>query len=321
MNAFRIAFLAALRVVGAMLLVILVSWVLVEAAPGSTVERAARAGGVLPADHGRAPTVKDEILHRVAQRHRLDGAPLSRVLGHVRSAAGGDLGDSWRDGMPVTDHLARAAPDTFVLWGLSFALALALGLGAAVVAARAPGRFADRSMSVFAALSFSVPPVWLGILALSVFADGRPWRVVPPEGLDSASAMILPVACLALVPTFLFARHGRAALLAALETPWATAVRARGASREHVLLMHATRASIAAMAPILPVIAAYLFGASMVLEEVFGIHGLGALLFDASRRGDAPVIVGVAVVVGAVVALSSSASDLVHRMADPRLRM
>jgi peptide/nickel transport system permease protein len=308
------------RVIAAVILVAAASWLLAEAAPGSAAERAARAAGVLPADDSAVPArLRAEILAQVARQHDLDRPVLARLQSRVAALARGDLGRSWRDGTPVSARLGRAAGPTALVIALALVVAVLTGLAAASGAARRPGSTLDAALSALAAAAFALPPVWLAMVGLRALADGHPWKLLPAEGLGSATALILPVACLALVPAFVIARHTRAALVHAHDQPWALAARARGLSRERVLMVHATRVALAELMPLLPVLVAYLVGASMVLEQVFGIAGLGALLVDASTRGDTPIIAGVAVCAGAVVALSSAAADILQRAADPRL--
>ena len=309
------------RIAGTVFLVSTLCWCLVEAAPGSLVERAARTGGQLPADPGRiALDTRRVILQQVAATHGLEGGPTERMSRRLTDLLALELGTSWRDGRPVGEALQRTAPATLLLWTLALSLALLLGGAFALAAARAPGGRLDAVLSALAACAFAVPPVWLALLALGVFADGHPWRLLPPEGLDSVSALILPVAVLACLPTFVVARHARAAFVVASRSPWAIAAVARGNSRDRVLLVHVVRASVGPLAALVPVLAAYLLAATMVVEEVFGIPGVGALLLEAALRGDAPVVVGVAALSGALVAMSSSVAEWVHRWADPRVR-
>ena len=307
------------RAPATVLLVAAVCWALVEAAPGSTVDRAARAGGALPADSARIPAeLRAEILAMVTRAHDLEGPASARIWRRVSALARLEFGASWRDGTPVVDALGRAASPTLRLWSMALFLAVLLGLAAAVLSVRTPGGGLDTVLSGLSGLALALPPVWVALLGLGAFADGQPWRVLPPEGLNSPGAYILPLFSMALVPTCVVARHARAALVIAMRSPWAVAARARGASRERVLAVHCVRASLGQLLALLPVLTAYLTGATLVVEEVFGIAGLGALLLDGAQRGDAPVVVGVAVVAAAVIVAVSVGAEFIARRADPR---
>lgn len=307
------------RVLAVVVVVATLAWLLAEAAPGSAGERAARAAGVLPPDDSSVPRdLRRELIDRVAEEHDLKRSLPARVGSYVVGLARLDMGRSWRDGEAVTEVIGRAAAPTLTLLFASLVVALGCGLVAGAASARRPGAGIDLVLGGAAAVALALPPVWVAIAVLRTFATGEPWSFLPASGLDSAASAVLPVLVLALVPTFVIARHARAALIHASESPWATAALARGASRARVVWVHAVRSALPALLPLAVVTTAYLIGATVVIEEVFGIHGLGATLIDASRRGDAPVVVGVSVLAGAVLAVSSAVVDVLQRMLDPR---
>ncbi len=309
------------RVVVVVMVVAALSWLLVEAAPGSPGERAARAAGVLPPDDsGLSASLRARLIDQVASEHDLDRGLGWRIAGYLGGLVRFDFGRSWRDGEPVAGRLAGALAPTAFLVGVALILALAIGLGAALLSARRPGGMLDLGLAGLAALALALPPVWVAIAALRILATGQPWRLLPASGLDSAAAAVLPLVTLALVPGFVIARHARAALIEALDAPWTVAARARGASRWRVVAVHGLRVALPAVVPLAVVLTAYLLGATVVIEEVFAIHGLGSLLVDAAARGDAPVVVGVSVVAAALLALVSAAVDGVTAFLDPRLR-
>jgi peptide/nickel transport system permease protein len=298
-----------------------VAWLLAEAAPGSSAERAARAAGVLPPDDSPVPAaLRRDLLARVAERHGLDRPVAVRVAVRVGALVRLDFGRSWVDDAPVRDRLVRAAAPTLWLVALALLLGLSFGLIAGALAASRPRGALDLALAAAAALALAVPPVWLAMVGLRALAAGHPFALLPPGGWGSAAAAVLPVFTLALVPAFVIARHARAALVEAAATPWALATRARGVSRARLVWKHGLRVAAPVLAPLLPVLVAYLLGAVLVIERVFGIHGLGDLLVAAAARGDAPTVVGVAVVAGALVAVASAVADGIRVLADPRQR-
>ncbi len=308
--------LARLVVVAVVVAVLL--WLLVEAAPGSTAERAAQAAGVLPADDTALTGAhRVRLIESVSSELGLDGGFAARMARHVGGLATLDFGRSWGDGTSVRGRLLDAAPATLLLVFLALLIGIMVGLGVAVVSAQREGGAFDAAMAALSATAFALPPVWLAILLARTFAAGHPWRWFPVEGL-SGSGVVLPLFAMSIVPAFVLARHARAALLEACRAPWATATRARGVSQQRIVAVHALRASGSVLLPLVVVFVAYLFGASVVVERVFGIRGLGALLLDASARGDAPLIVGVGVVTAMIIALTSSAVDIVRSLVDPR---
>lgn len=294
------------RVVAVVIVVAVVAHLLAEAAPGTPAERAARAGGIMPADDSDIPAeYRRDLLDRVARQHDLDRPLVVRIASAVGGVLVGDWGESWRDGSPVGQHLSSAAGPTSLLVILSLLLALGLGIGGAIVSAARPGGPGDVALGVATAVSIALPPVWIAMLLLGALSGG---------------GYVLPVLSMTLVPTFVVSRYARAALVEATGQPWAVAARARGTSTLRVVAVHALRASSAQLAPLGAIMTAYLFGSSMVIERVFGIRGLGEVLLDASSHGDAPLIIGVCVLVGGAIALASAIADVAAYALDPRER-
>lgn len=294
------------RVVLAAWVVAMVAWSCSELGSESAAKRAARAAGVLPADDAALTAeLRRELIDDTARRRGLDRSLPARLAGYTVDLFELDFGRSWRSNQTIGPRLRRATWTTARLLLLSLLVAVVLGWAAAVMSARRPGGGLDTALAVAAAVALSAPPVWLAILGLQQF------------GWGGVSTAVLPVVVLALVPAFVIARHGRAALLEASQAPWAVATLARGVSRDRLLAVHAARASLATMAPLLTVLVAYLLGATVVIEELFGIAGLGQMLVHASRYGDTPVIVAVSVVCTLIVATTSASLDLLRRRLAP----
>jgi len=313
----RWAALACARLLRAALAVAIVAalgWCFVEVAPGSTAERAARAAGLLPADTIElSPAEKAAVMAPVAQRHRLDRPLPNRIAAYVAGLPAGDLGTSWRDGSAVARRVQPASGTTLVLVLSSLAVAVAFGIGFGALAAERPGSRLDVAVAAASAVAISIPLAWLGMLVLHTFASGHPFR-----WFSLAGPGVLPVLTLAVIPAAVIARHARAALVEAARQPWAIAARARGASTRRVIAVHALSVTAPSLLALLPALVGYALGASLVVERVFGIRGLGWLITDASARGDAPVVVGASVVAAAILGLASAGTDLVSRAIDPR---
>lgn len=317
----RVIVRRAARALATLAALAVAAWACLEAAPGHPAERAARVAGLLPAEGERVtPEARREIVVAVASSRAIAPTAGERFARFVTGLARGDLGRSWRDGRPVTAHLAGALPTTLVLILASLLVAYAAGLAGALAAARRPGGAADRAVGAAAALAFAVPPAWTAIVALRTFATGHPWRWFPPGGVEALAGYVLPVACLAYVAVAAVARHGRAALVDAASQPFVQAARARGASVARVLGVHALAASRSLLLALGASLVTYLLGASLVVERAFDLHGLGALLVDEGAVGDAPVVLGATLAAGAIVVAASTAADLVAALADPRLR-
>jgi peptide/nickel transport system permease protein len=319
-GAARRACQGAVRAAVAVFAIATAAWLCGEAAPGPPAERAARAAGLWQSGAlAASPASRAAILRAAGAEHGLDRSAVVRLARFWADLLRLDLGRSWRDGTAVRALVGRALAPTIVLIAGALALALALGLGGALLAVQREGGAADLLLSGLSAVAVALPPVWLAILLLRMFATGMPWSWLPTGGLATVSAGVLPIAALAIVPGFVLGRYARAALIAAVTSPWAVAARARGATRGRVLWRHCLRASGAGLTGVAVNLVAYLLGATLVVERVFGIRGLGALVADSAARGDTPVVVGATVAAGAILAAVSVAGDVVQVWFDPRL--
>ncbi len=287
------------RVVLVAWLVAMAAWLCSDAFSESPAQRAARAAGILPADDSKLTAeLRQELIADVARQRGLDRSLVVRLADYSLGMAQLDFGRSWRDGKTIAPRLASATWTSLTLLVLALVIGIVLGGIAAVISARRPGGPADSAIGIAAAVALSSPPIWLAILGLRAF------------GWGSIAVAVVPVAVLSLVPAFVIARHGRAALLEAIAAPWAVAARARGVTEDRLLSVHAAKLCVAQLAPLVAILTGYLLGALVVIEELFGLAGLGRMLVLAAKHGDTPVIVAVSVVCAVIIAAVSAALDL-----------
>src|SRR5262249_44253012 len=140
-----------------------------------------------------------------------------------------------------------------------------------------------------------------------------------PWGARSLVAMLPAAACLALAETVKLARYQRGALLDALAADYVTTARAKGHGARG-LVAHALRNALLPMVTLVGSELPALLSASVVVEEVFGLHGIGMMAFDAVMARDVPLLLGITTV-GAVATLAAVlAADVAYGLVDPRLR-
>lgn len=238
----------------------------------------------------------------------------------------GDLGTSYSYGVPVAGLIGPRLAVSLPLAALATALASLLGLAAAILGARRPEGLADRALGFAARLGLAVPSFWLAALLLLLFAVRLRWVAASGfPGWDAGfgpalGALALPILALALPQAAVIARVGRAALEKELGLAYVRLARAKGLAERQVLLRHALPN---AWPPILAVIGLqfpFLLAGSVIVEQVFGLPGLGRLVLDAVAGRDLPLVAAVALLFAAAAVLASFAADLAQRAADPRLR-
>ncbi|GAB6197038.1 oligopeptide ABC transporter permease OppB [Lysobacter xanthus] len=279
-------------------------FVLLHAAPGG------------PFDTEKA--APPEVQAALAAQYRLDRPPLAQYGAWLGDVARGDLGPSFQyPDYRVSQLVAQALPVSALNGGLALLLALAVGIPVGMLAAVRAGGPVDRSLMAVAGLGLAVPKFVVAPLLVLVFAVTLHW--LPAGGWGEARNIVLPVLALALPNIAYCARLTRASLLETLSADYLRAARSRGLSPTRVLLAHA-------MPPALLPVVAWLSPAlinvvtgSAVVEQVFGIPGMGRYFVQGALNRDYTLVLGVVLAVGAAIVLINALVDALRTAIDPRL--
>ena len=133
-------------------------------------------------------------------------------------------------------------------------------------------------------------------------------------------SMILPALTVALFISPILIRSLRASLLNVLQADYITTARAKGISERRVMIRHAVRNGIISMVTVLGLNIAYLVGGTLVVEQVFALPGIGALMINSIFQRDFTVVQAIALVFAILVVLINLLTDIVHSLLDPRVR-
>jgi peptide/nickel transport system permease protein len=260
-----------------------------------------------------------------ARRHLLglDRPFLARLLGHVASAMSFELGESARLGAPVIELIKRAAGPTLCYALPGFVLATIAAVVAGLTAARRGG-WIDRGLLAASTLLMSCSSVIVVVLGQYVLAHRLRWFPVLgwPLAGDSRPLfgfVLLPALLWALIQLGPDLRHYRAIFVRELAAPYVEGLRARGLGEARVGL----RVLRGAAAPVLARVSSrlpQLVIGSVVVEHVFNVPGLGALLVAAIRDADLAVVQGVALCLAAATIVGQALCDLAVYALDPRTR-
>lgn len=287
-----------------MFLVATVSFIILQVIPG---DPAAVVAG-LDADPS---TVAD-----VRRAMGLDEPLLTRYLCWISGLARGELGVSHVRNSPVEDLIRERLPVTvrLALWALVFSLVLGVAL-AVLAAISSPGAAIVRMIEYGA---FAFPQFWVALVLLYFFSFRLGW--LPMFGADEPWAMVLPVTALGLSNAAVVSRTARTSLGELLRGNHALAARALGIPRRRIFFVHLLPLAMIPVMPVLAIQAGYLLAGAIVVEQVFGLPGLGRLTLTAIVQRDLPVIQGSIVVFGIVFPLLNALADMVVVLLWPRLR-
>ena len=230
----------------------------------------------------------------------------TRYAKWVLGAATGQLGLSTRDGEPVFDKLLARAPVTLAMALLALLLSAAIAVPLGVIAAWRRGHVIDHG-TAFVLLAFYSLPTFLIAELLATF--GRP-----------EDARVLPIVALATVSLSAMTQQQRASMIEALSQDYIVVARAKGARTLRVAVVHALRNALVPTITLMGVQFPALVGAAFVVEEVFGIHGMGWETLRAIESRDAAWIVAVTLLCAVVTTACLVASDVAYGLLDPRVR-
>jgi peptide/nickel transport system permease protein len=286
-----------------------------------------------------SPTVPEAVRAHWRAEYGLDRPLLEQYVRWLGAVARGDLGWSFSHRRPVGDVLAHALPNTLLLVGTALLVGFVAGILAGVVQAAlrvrgGAGRAVDRGLGALTVFFFSLPEFWLA-LALSVLFT-MVLRLLPSSGvvdpvlydymgpaervLDRLTHLLLPAATLALGLLAVVARHQRAALLEVAREDFLRTARAKGVAERRVLLRHALRNALIPVITLLGLAVPALVGGVVFVERVFSWPGMGLVAVDAVSSRDYALVTGAVIVGSVAVTVGAIVSELLHALADPRLR-
>ena len=238
----------------------------------------------------------------------------------------GDTGDSLVTGVPTAELVLSRAPVSLGIVALALVLVLAITVPLALTAANRPGGWADQLVRIVPTITLGMPLFWIGLLLIIVFAVNLGWFPVGGVGspgsapLEPLRSLVLPALAVALGMAPPLIRSLRAQLLEVTEAEFVTTLRAARIPERQIRWRHVLRGAALPTLNLLSVNLAYLIGGTLVVEKVFGINGLGTLLFQSISSRDFPVVQAVALYCAVLVVLVTLVARLLSALIDPRLR-
>jgi oligopeptide transport system permease protein len=303
----RFALLRILSAIPTLLLVIVLAFLMVHAAPGGPFDDER----VLPPENAK----------NIAAAYQLD-EPLAGQFGrYLWHLARGDLGPSYhyRD-HSVSELIGAALPLSLRLGLLSIVLALLVGIGSGVLAALRYNTTTDRVVTGAAMTGISVPVFVVAPVLVLVFAVQLRWLPASWSSGESGWRLLLPVVALALPQIAYVTRLTRAGMIDALSSDFVRTARAQGLGLLSIVRFHALKPALLPVVSYLgPAIAAVLTGA-VVVETIFGIPGLGQLFLRGALNRDYTLVLGIVVFYAAAIIVLNLMVDLLYGFLDPRIR-
>jgi peptide/nickel transport system permease protein len=248
-----------------------------------------------------------------------DGFFDSQFFNFVKGICRGDLGYSTELNEPVADILARGVGPSLSLTVPILVGGTLLGLMLAMLAAACRGRTVDKAILVGSTILMSVNyVVWV---LLGQFVLSYRLELFPIWGYENWTYLALPVLIGILSSLGLDIRFYRTAILDELYRPYVLTARAKGLSRAAILVRHVLRNALIPVVTYVSLSIPYLFTGSLLLENFFGIPGLGSVSINAIHSSDMAVVRAVVVLGALIYQFINLATDLVYAVLDPRVRL
>lgn len=266
---------------------------------------------------GREASVED--IDRIRAHYGFDRPLIEQYFAWLGRALIGDFGRSYHYQQSVSDMLATRLPITLTLGlsALGFALLISIPLG--IFAAIRPNSLIDRLSLALAVVGQAMPTFWFALVMIVFFGVTLRW--LPISGNANWQNFVMPTIALGYFATPALMRLTRAGMIDALESDYIRTARAKGLGHGSILFKHALRN---VMIPVVSV-SAVQFGAmlsgSIVIEQIFALHGIGWLGYDATVRSDLPVVQAITLVIAVFYVALTLVADLINAILDPRIRI
>ena len=270
----------------------------------------------------------DEQIATFRAQHGLDLPVWQRYWNWLSAFAAGDFGRSYKYDMTVAQLIAPKVGVTLTLAALAFALILLISLPLGLIAARRPGGIVDRAVTVLTQVAMSVPNFIMGIGLMYLFALVLKWfrpEYVPLR--DEAGShlaahlgfMVYPALAIALPKSAMTVKLLRGSILGEMGQDYIRTAYSKGNSQGSALWRHVLRNAMIPVVTFLAMAIGDIMAGSIVVEQVFGIPGLGRILISSINNRDYPVVQAIVVLLAGVVVLCNFLADLLYRVMDPRI--
>ena len=215
--------------------------------------------------------------------------------------------------------IADGAPVSAAVGAAALLLAMIGGVAVGAIAAMRRDDGLDRGLMLLALVGLSLPSYVVAPLLILVFALALDW--LPAGGWDGPASVLLPAVALALPQMAVVARLTRGALGDVLAAPWIRTARAKGLPERLIVFRHALKPALLPVVSWLGPAAAGLMTGSVVVEQVFGIPGIGRYFVQGALNRDYTLVLGVVLFYGALVIAFNFLVDLAYGALDPRARL
>jgi len=267
-----------------------------------------------------------EEVEAIREEMGLNKPVLVRYALWLAAVVQGDLGTSLFSDQPVLDVILERLPVTLSLAISAILIALFISVPAGLIAGTRPGRGLDRAVTLGSSIGLALPNFWLGLMLVLVLAIWNPW--FPATGYIPISEslpgwwqhILLPAFTLGLSASAILTRQLRGAMIEVMQLDYVRTARAKGLPYRTVVAKHALKNAAIPMVTILGLQANGLLGGTVIVEQIFGMPGIGQLAVASVFTRDLPMIQGVVIMSVFVAVLVNLVVDVSYGYFNPKVR-
>ena len=299
--------------IGQMIIVLFVlstiTFILMKLTPGDPVDK------ILHLD---VANVSSEQIEATKQKLGLDQPVVIQYIQWLGQIVQLNFGTSYQTGEPVINELIYYTPPTAFIAILTIIIVFIVAVPLGIIAAKYYHTWIDTLIRTVTSFTVSIPSFFLGTLLIYVFAQKL--NLLPSSGLDSFAGYVLPVIALSIGMSAYYVRLMRSNLVELYQSKEVEAARLRGMSERYILWKDLFKPAIIPVVTVLGMSIGSLIGGTVVIENLFSIPGIGHFLVDSIRARDYPVVQGAVLMIGFLVVLANTISDLLLLWLDPKRR-
>ena len=237
----------------------------------------------------------------------------------------GDMGTSYSYRMPVSEMILDKLPVTITMTLMAFAWMILISIPVGLYASKHEGGMTDRIITVVNQIIMAVPPFFAGILITFVF--GMIFRLFTPGGYVSyqinigkfVGYLFFPSLAIALPKAAMAVKLLRSSVISEMKLDYVRTAYSRGNSKRSVLYRHVLKNAMIPVITFLGMALSDMIAGSIIIEQVFGIPGLGRILLTSISNRDYPVVMAVIVCIAALVLVVNMVVDVIYGLVDPRI--
>ena len=229
-----------------------------------------------------------------------------------------DFGESWQLGTKIAPELFSRLPRTLIIAAVCAALQVVIAIPLGITAATHQNGIVDRLCVLLSMIGISLPAFWIGLMLMLVFSVWLGW--LPTSGVEHWYSYILPIAANSLLGIGSQTRMARSQMLEVIRSDYIVTARAKGVPEKVILYKHALPN---ALIPILTFVGTHFgraLGGTIVIEQVFGIPGIGYYIMSAVKAGDYPIVRSGVTLIALLFCIVILIIDILYAFIDPRIK-